>query len=253
MQISIVTAVYNRVDTIADALRSVETQSYQNFEHIIQDGGSRDGTLDMIRQFCASSFQLISEPDTGIYDAINKGISRASGDVIGLMHSDDFFPDDLVLERVAEAFRDPAVDGVYGDLDYVSASNTDKIVRRWRSEPYHPDLLKRGWMPPHPTLYLRREVFDRWGLYDTSMRIAADYEAMLRYFVKGDIRVAYIPYVLVKMRVGGESNRSLSRILRKSREDYIALRRHGVGGIPTLLAKNLSKLEQFLPSKGTRK
>lgn len=251
MQISIVTVVFNRAGTIADALRSVETQSYRSVEHIIQDGGSGDGTLDIIRQFDAASTKLVSEPDAGIYDAINKGISRASGDIIGLMHSDDFFADDKVLERIAEAFRDPEIDGVYGDLDYVSASNTDKIVRRWRSEPYHPDLLKRGWMPPHPTLYLRREVFDRWGLYDTSMRIAADYEAMLRYLVKGDIRLAYIPEVLVKMRFGGESNRSLSRILRKSREDYIALRRHGVGGINTLLAKNFSKLEQFLPRKGT--
>lgn len=253
MKISVVTAVFNRAGTIADALRSVETQSYQNVEHIIQDGGSGDGTLNIIRQFGTSPARLVSEPDGGIYDAINKGISRASGDIIGLMHSDDFFADDLVLQRVAEAFRDQEVDGVYGDLDYVSASNTGKIVRHWRSGPYHPDLLKRGWMPPHPTLYLRREVFDRWGLYDTSMRIAADYEAMLRYLVRGDIRLAYIPEVLVKMRVGGESNRSLSRILKKSREDYTALRRYGVGGMGTLMAKNFSKLEQFLPRKGIPK
>ncbi|WP_435988417.1 glycosyltransferase family 2 protein [Sulfitobacter sp. SH24] len=253
MKISIVTAVFNRAGTIADALQSVETQSYQNIEHIIQDGGSGDGTLDIIRQFSSSPAQLVSEPDGGIYDAINKGISRASGDIIGLMHSDDFFADDLVLQRVAETFRDPEVDGVYGDLDYVSASNTGKIVRCWRSGPYHPDLLKRGWMPPHPTLYLRREVFDRWGLYDTSMRIAADYEAMLRYLAQGEIRLAYIPEVLVKMRVGGESNRSLSRMLQKSREDYTALRRYGVGGMGTLMAKNFSKLEQFLPRKGNPK
>jgi len=253
MKISIVTAVFNRVDTIPDALCSVKTQSYQNVEHIIQDGGSGDGTLDVIRQFGASPSQLVSEPDSGIYDAINKGISRASGDIIGLMHSDDFFANDLVLQKIAEAFRDPEIDGIYGDLDYVSASDTGKIVRRWRSGPYRSDRLKRGWMPPHPTLYLRREVFDRWGLYDTSMSIAADYEAMLRYLVRGEIRLAYIPEVLVKMRVGGESNRSLSRILLKSREDFIALRRHGVGGINTLLAKNFLKLEQFLPRKGNPK
>ncbi|MFG6665052.1 glycosyltransferase family 2 protein [Sulfitobacter sp. 916] len=253
MKISIVTAVFNRVDTVADALRSVEAQSYQNVEHVIQDGGSKDGTLELIRKHHGSSSGLVSEPDAGIYDAINKGISRASGDVIGLMHSDDFFAHDKVLEQVAEAFHDPAVDGVYGDLDYVSASDTNKIIRRWRSGPYHPKLLKRGWMPPHPTLYLRREVIDRWGLYDTSMRIAADYEAILRYLVNGDIRLAYIPEVLVNMRVGGESNRSLSRILQKSREDYTALRRYGVGGINTLLAKNFSKLEQFLPRKGIPK
>lgn len=251
MKISIVTAVFNRAGTIADALRSVESQKHLNVEHIIQDGGSTDGTLDLIGHFGASSAQLVSEPDTGIYDAINRGIRRASGDIVGLMHSDDFFANDEVLERIAGAFNDPVVDGVYGDLDYVSASDTGKIVRRWRSGPYRPELLKRGWMAPHPTLYLRREVFDRWGLYDTSMSIAADYEAMLRYLVKGKIRLAYIPEVLVKMRVGGESNRSLSRILQKSREDYTALRRHGVGGINTLLAKNFSKLEQFFPRKGT--
>lgn len=253
MKISIVTAVFNRVDTVADALRSVEAQRYQNVEHVIQDGGSTDGTLDVIRQFSASSPKLVSEPDAGIYDAINKGITRASGDIIGLMHSDDFFADDLVLQKIAEVFRDPEVDGVYGDLDYVSSSDADKIVRRWRSGPYRADLLKRGWMPPHPTLYLRREVFDRWGLYDTSMRIAADYEATLRYLVKGDIRLVYISEVLVKMRVGGESNRSLFRILQKSREDYTALRRYGVGGINTLLAKNVSKIEQFFPRKGNPK
>lgn len=253
MKISIVTAVFNRVVTISDALSSMEAQRYQNVEHIIQDGGSGDGTLDIIKKFDASSAKLVSEPDSGIYDAINKGISRASGGVIGLMHSDDFFADDMVLQRVAEAFRDRKVDGVYGDLDYVSASNTDRIIRRWRSGPYRADLLKRGWMPPHPTLYLRREVFDRWGLYDTSMSIAADYEAMLRYLVKGNIHLSYIPEVLVKMRVGGESNRSLSRILQKSQEDYTALRRYGVGGIGTLMAKNFSKLEQFLPRKGIPK
>lgn len=154
------------------------------------------------------------------YDAINRGISRASGDAIGLMHSDDFFAHDRVLERVAEALSDPAVEGVYGDLDYVSASDPARVIRDWRSGAYAPAKLRRGWMPPHPTLYLRREVFDTWGLYDTSFRIAADYDAMLRYLAKGEIRLAYIPEVLVKMRVGGESNRSLGRILRKSRETW---------------------------------
>lgn len=253
MKISIVTAVYNRVGTIATTLRSVDSQSYQNVEHIIQDGGSTDGTLELIREFGASFPALLSERDGGIYDAINRGISRANGDIIGLMHSDDFFADDSALEKIAEAFTDRGIDGVYGDLDYVSATNSSKILRRWRSGPYQPDLLKRGWMPPHPTLYLRREVFERWGLYDTSMRIAADYEAMLRFLVKGDIRLTYIPEVLVKMRIGGESNRSLCRIVQKSREDYIAIRRHGVGGINTLVAKNFSKFKQFFPKQGILK
>lgn len=246
MKLSIVTAVFNRADTIADALASVQAQSYRPVEHLIQDGGSTDGTLDQIKARETDATQLVSEPDRGIYDAINKGISRASGDVIGLMHSDDFFAHDKVLERIAEAFQDRDIDGIYGDLDYVSAVNSNKVIRHWRSGPYRRDLLRRGWMPPHPTLYLRRKVFEKWGLYDTSFQIAADYDAMLRYLIKGRIRLAYVPEVLVRMRVGGESNKSLGHIFRKSLEDYRAIRQNGAGGIGALTLKNLSKLGQFV-------
>ncbi len=246
MKISIVTAVLNSVGTIADAISSVQSQSNNDVEHVIQDGGSNDGTLDVIKGFENSMTHLVSERDKGIYDAINKGISRATGEVVGLMHSDDFFAHDGVLERVAQAFQDPQIDGVYGDLDYVSAIDTNKVVRHWRSGPYRRELLSRGWMPPHPTLYLRREVFEKWGLYDPEFQISADYDAMLRYLWTGNARLAYLPEVLVKMRVGGESNRSLGRIARKSREDYLALRRNGVGGFATLVRKNTNKLKQFI-------
>jgi len=188
---------------------------------------------------------LESVPDKGIYDGINKGIARSTGEVVGLMHSDDLFAHSVVLSRVAEAMVDPEIDGVYGDLDYVAANDTDRIIRKWRSGPYTPESLRRGWMPPHPTLYLRRTVYERWGLYDTSFRIAADYDAMLRYLVRGQIRLAYVPEVFVKMRVGGESNASIKKILRKSSEDYRAIRANGVGGIGTLAGKNLSKIKQF--------
>lgn len=245
MKISIVTAVFNRADTIEDAITSVQSQSHDDVEHVIQDGGSKDGTLNIIKGLETPATRLVSARDDGLYDAINKGISRASGDIIGLMHSDDFFSHDRVLERISRAFHDPEVDGVYGDLDYVSASDTQKVIRHWRSGPYNKDLLQRGWMPPHPTLYLRREVFDEWGLYDTQFQIAADYDAMLRYLWKGNIRLAYVPEVLVKMRIGGESNRSLGRVVQKSREDYTALRRNGVGGLRALVRKNTSKLKQF--------
>lgn len=246
MKLSIVTAVFNRVHTIADALASVQAQSYGSVEHVIQDGGSSDGTLNLIKARATDTTRLVSEPDSGIYDAINKGISRASGDVVGLMHSDDFFAHDRVLERIAAMFQDRDIDGVYGDLDYVSATNTRKVIRHWRSGPYRRELLRRGWMPPHPTLYLRREVFETWGLYDPDFRIAADYDAMLRYLWTGHARLAYLPEVLVKMRVGGASNRSLKHIIQKSREDYQALRRNGVGGAGVLFAKNTSKLRQFV-------
>lgn len=245
MKVSVVTAVFNRSGTIADAIASVQSQTHQNVEHVVQDGGSTDGTLEIVARMANESTRLVSAHDNGIYDAINRGIERATGDIIGLMHSDDQFAHDRVLEKVAARFDDPAIDGVFGDLDYVSASDPDRIVRHWRSGEFQHAKLKRGWMPPHPTLYLRREVFKRCGLYDTSFRIAADYDAMLRYLVHGRIAVAYIPEVLVKMRVGGESNRSLERILHKSREDYRAIRRNNVGGLGTLAAKNISKLSQF--------
>lgn len=246
MKISIITAVYNRITTIAHAVHSVQGQDYPHVEHIVQDGNSTDGTLAVLKQLADASVSIVSEPDGGIYDAINRGIARASGDVIGLMHADDFFAHGSVLAMVAGALADPGVDGVYGDLQYVAADDPSRIIRHWRSGDYRPAKLRRGWMPPHPTLYLRREIFERWGLYDTNFRIAADYDAMLRYLVKGGINLAYIPEVLVKMRVGGESNRSLERILRKSREDLEAIRRNKVGGIGTLALKNLCKIGQFI-------
>jgi glycosyltransferase len=245
VKISIVTAVFNRRGTIADTLNSVASQSHLDIEHVIQDGGSTDGTSEVIKSHSNPKIALVSERDAGIYDAINRGIQRASGDVIGLMHSDDFFAANDVLSRVVKAMADPDIDGVYGDLDYVAADDSNRIIRRWRSGVYGPEKLGKGWMPPHPTLYLRRHVFEKHGLYDTSFGIAADYDAMLRYLVKGQIKLAYIPDVMVKMRVGGESNKSLRKIVLKSQEDYRAIRRNGVGGLGTLAFKNLSKIQQF--------
>ena len=245
MKISVVTAVYNRVTTIADTMQSVQRQSYPHIEHVVQDGGSTDGTLEEIKRFSNTSTSFVSESDNGIYDAINRGIKRASGSVIGLMHSDDFFANDIVVQSIATQFADPSVDGVYGDLQYVSAADPKKVVRHWKSGEYSPSCLAQGWMPPHPTLYLRREVFDRFGFYDTSFKIGADYDAMLRYLTKGKIKLGYIPEVLVKMRLGGESNGSFGRIIRKSREDYRAIRKNEVGGLRTLAAKNFSKIGQF--------
>jgi glycosyltransferase involved in cell wall biosynthesis len=251
LKISIITAVFNRADSIAGALHSVQAQSWHNLEHVLVDGASTDGTLQVM-QACLKAparagylATCISEPDKGIYDALNKGLARATGDVIGLMHSDDFYADDEVLASVAAAFADPAVDAVYGDLDYVAKADTAHIVRRWRSGTYSPARLALGWMPPHPTLFLRRSVIERWGGFDTNYRIAADYDAILRYFGKGQVRPAYIARVLVKMRLGGESNRSLGRIWLKTKEDYRALRHNGVGGVAALAWKNLGKVGQF--------
>lgn len=245
IKISVITAVFNRGGTIAEAMESVQRQTHPCIEHVVQDGGSTDGTLEIIARLANGATKAFAERDSGIYDAINRGILRATGNVIGLMHSDDVFAHNRVLEKVAACFADPRIDGVYGDLQYVAANDPTRIIRHWRSGQYHPALLRRGWMPPHPTLYLRREVFERFGLYDTSFSIAADYDAILRYLAQGQITLAYIPEVLVKMRLGGESNRSLERILRKSREDLRALRKNGVGGVGVLAAKNFGKLGQF--------
>lgn len=246
LKLSIITAVYNREAKVAQAISSVAAQSYIDVEHLIIDGASTDGTLDAVQRLARPGMQVISEPDRGIYDALNKGIKAATGDVVGLMHSDDFFAHERVLEKVAFAFATTGADAVYGDLDYVAPEDTSKIIRHWRSNEFIPQRLARGWMPPHPTLFVRRDAMLRLGLYNTDYRISADYEAILRWFGKGQLSLNYIPEVLVKMRVGGESNRSLSRIIRKSREDYRALRSTGMGGMGALAWKNLSKLPQFL-------
>jgi glycosyltransferase involved in cell wall biosynthesis len=245
MKISIITAVYNRADTIGDAMRSVQAQAYEPVEHVIVDGASRDRTRMVIEELRHPQTRFVSEPDEGIYDAINKGMRLASGDILGLMHSDDVFAHDGVLRKVAAAFADPRIDMVYGDLHYVSKQDLNRVIRVWRAGEFTPGLLARGWMPPHPTLYVRRSVIERHGGYDTSYRIAADYDAVLRWFGAAGLRSVYIPDVLVKMRIGGESNRSLGRLLAKSREDLRALRKHGVGGLGTLAWKNVSKIGQF--------
>lgn len=246
MKISIITAVYNREVTVAQAIRSVRAQTWANVEHLVIDGASTDGTLDEVQRESHPGLKIVSERDNGIYDALNKGIRHASGDVVGVMHSDDFLASDRVLEKVAAAFGDPGIDAVYGDLDYVSATDETRIVRHWRAGTFTPANLKRGWMPPHPTLFLRRKVFELHGAYDTTYRIAADYDAVLRYFGRGSIRSYYIPEVLVKMRVGGESNKSLRKILCKSLEDYKALKSNRIGGVSALIWKNISKTTQFI-------
>lgn len=247
MKISIITAVYNRERTIGAALESLKGQTHADIEHIIIDGASTDGTLAILRTHAAAhpNVVLVSEPDQGIYDALNKGMARASGEAIGILHSDDEFADPNVLSDVARAFGASRADAVYGDLDYVSNDDTNRIIRHWQSGPYSLLRLGRGWMPPHPALFVRKDVIDAHGGYDTSLRIAADYDAILRWFTRAGIQPAYVPRVLVRMRVGGESNRSLERIIKKSREDLTALRRNNVGGLGALAWKNLSKLPQF--------
>lgn len=244
-KISVVTAVYNRHKTVGQALDSVFSQSYPMVESIVIDGASTDGTLAVLEPYRSRLGVLISEHDQGIYDALNKGIKHASGDVVGFLHADDVFENSEVLAKVAASFQDPTVDAVYGDLVYVRHDDIGKVIRYWRSGLYDDGALARGWMPPHPTFYVRRSVYERLGGFDTRYRIAADYDSVLRFLAIGKVRTIYIPEVLVRMRAGGISNRSVSMVIRKSLEDFEILRRNKVGGVVSLLQKNFRKLNQF--------
>jgi glycosyltransferase len=246
MKISIITVTFACAETVGDCLASVAGQSYAKREHILIDGASTDGTLAVLEAHRSALAVLVSEPDGGIYDALNKGIALATGDIVGFLHADDLYADGDVLARVAEAFADPAVEAVYGDLVYVAKEDTGRVIRHWRSGAYSRKRLAWGWMPPHPTLYLRRSVYQRLGLFNTRYRIAADYDLMLRVLSGMTGRVVYVPEVLVRMRVGGASNRSLRHVVRKSWEDYRALRSNRVGGVGALAWKNVSKLPQFV-------
>lgn len=246
LQVSVITAVLNRAATLGEALRSVREQRWPDVEHIVIDGGSTDGTLDVLQAYKSGLAKVISEPDRGLYDALNKGIRHASGDIVGFMHADDSFASPHALAHIASAFDDPSVDAVYGDLVYVNKKDASRVVRYWKAGNYRREQLTQGWMPPHPTFYVRREVYARFGAFDTRYQIAADYENMLRILWRGGAQAAYIPQVLVRMRMGGASNLSLSNLLHKSREDYAAMRQNGIGGLQALLLKNVTKLPQFV-------
>jgi glycosyltransferase involved in cell wall biosynthesis len=249
ISIAVITATWNCAHTIEDCLKSVARQSWLAREHVVIDGGSTDGTVALLEQHRSQLSTLLSEPDQGIYDALNKGILASRSEVVGFLHADDFYAHTEVLAKIAEAFSDPSVCAVYGDLHYVQKEATSQVVRHWASCPFDPARLRQGWMPPHPTLYVRRQWYERIGGFDLRYRIAADYFSILQLFTQPDFKAVYLPDVLVKMRVGGASNRSLKNIVRKSREDYDALRRSGFSIVPAFAAlavKNLSKLKQFI-------
>ena len=248
IKISIITATYNCRETLLDCLASIASQTYDQIEHIVVDGASQDGTCDVIQKNIDQIKTFKSEPDTGIYDALNKGICLANGDVIGFLHADDIYACDDVLATIAKAFQDPSICAVYGDLEYVKSSDLNKVVRRWQSKPYDKKDLARGWMPPHPTLYVRREWYQKIGGFNTTYRIAADYVSVLQLFTDPNFKTRYCAKVFVKMRMGGVSNKNLGTIIRKTTEDWRALRQCGFGLMGTLKSlfwKNFSKLFQF--------
>ena len=245
MTISIITVTYNNQKTVEHTIQSVLNQTYPNIEYIIINGKSTDGTLEKIKKYKNKISKVVSEADQGMYDALNKGIEIATGEVIGFLHADDFYNDKYVIEKIANIFNTQNIDSLYGDLEYVSASNPEKIIRNWKAGQFSIKELKKGWMPPHPTFFVKKEVYTKLGVFNLKFRIAADYDLMLRFLGKHKISTIYLPKVLVKMRWGGTSNRSISNIIQKSKEDYISLKENNIGGVGSLFFKNFRKLEQF--------
>jgi glycosyltransferase involved in cell wall biosynthesis len=225
--ISVVTVCFNSGKTIESTLKSVRDQISDGVEHIVVDGGSTDGTLECISVHGGHVAKLVSAPDDGIYDAMNKGFSLASGEIIGFLNADDMFADKYVLARIATVFEDPAIEACFGDLLYVTEDNRS-VVRYWKSCPFTSGSFARGWMPAHPTFYIRRSALDRLGGFDLSYRLAADAEFMMRYLEVGKVRAVYIPHVQVRMRVGGATNRSVRNICHQNQEILRALKKNAV-------------------------
>ncbi len=247
MKISIITVCYNSQKTIKDCIKSVINQSYLNVEYILIDGQSMDGTLEIIHSFGNKIAKVVSEKDQGMYDAINKGINLATGDLIGVLNSDDMYADEYVLEEVVRKMTDEKSDALYADLNYVDQEDTNKIVRYWKSGIFKTNSFILGWMPPHPTFFIKKDWYEKYGGYSLDLVSAADYELMLRMVQKYRAELSYLPRVIVSMRVGGMSNSSLSNRLRANREDRKAWELNGL--IPksyTLLFKPLRKVIQYV-------
>jgi glycosyltransferase involved in cell wall biosynthesis len=247
IKVSIITVCHNSQATIKDTIESVLAQTYENLEYIIIDGHSSDNSLNIINSYNGRITKVLSEPDWGMYDAMNKGLALATGEIVGFIHSDDYFAYPNAIADIAELFSNSTIEAAYADLDYVSTHDKHKIVRKWRSGTHNRKNYYKGWMPPHPTFYARKSVYDKFGGYNTQMGSAADYELMLRVGFKHKINMAYLPKVLVKMRLGGQSNRTLKNRIKANLEDRKAW---SINGLKpkwyTLLLKPASKIVQYL-------
>jgi glycosyltransferase involved in cell wall biosynthesis len=274
MKVSLITVSYNSAKTIGDTINSVKAQSYKNIEYIVVDGNSTDGTVEIVKQFVDAKQDsakdvsqdamqdsekdvsqdasqgvvttFLCERDKGIYDAMNKGLALATGDIIGVLNSDDFYCSNDVVEEVVRAFQQNNTDCLYGDLNYVDPIDVTKIVRKWRSGAYRKENFLKGWMPPHPTFFVRKTCYDQFGKFDTQFKSAADYELMLRFLYKESCSAQYLQLVMIHMRAGGVSNVSLKNRIRANKEDRMAWKINGLK--PkwfTLLRKPLSKLIQY--------
>ena len=245
-RVSIITVVKNNVQCIDSCIRSVLSQKYPEIEHIVIDGGSTDGTLDIINRHSGSLSKVVSGPDKGMYDAMNKGIDAASGDIVGILNADDLYEDPFVVDSVVAAMGDDKVDTCYGDLVYVDADDPHRVFRYWHSGVYDPRRFYQGWMPPHPAFFVKRRVYEQHGMFNLALGTAADYELMLRLLLKHHVSAVYLSRVLVRMRTGGASNASLRKRLIAHRMDRQAWRVNELTPKPwTLLFKPLRKLGQY--------
>ncbi|MEN8154848.1 MAG: glycosyltransferase family 2 protein [Acidobacteriota bacterium] len=248
MKISIITVVYNNKKYLEDSIRSVKGQSHSDVEYIVVDGGSTDGSLEIIKKYDKSISKWISETDSGIYDAMNKGVALATGDIVGFLNSDDIYFSGDILNKVSKTIEDNNSDCCYGDLVYVSGDLT-KTIRYWKAGSPGGGSFRKGWMPPHPAFFVGKKIFENFGSFRTDFKISADYELMLRFFERGNISASYIPEILVKMRIGGKSNRGLKNLIRKSLEDYKAWRVNGLKISPLIMLKKpFLKVGQFFKS-----
>ena len=247
MKLSLITVTYNAAQHLRTCIDSVLAQGYPDLEYIIVDGGSTDGTQDIVRSYGEAIDVFISEPDEGLYDAMNKGIARASGEIVGLLNADDFYAADDVLHKVMPHFADPEVDSVFGDLVYVEEEDHDRVVRYFPGRGFHHHQMRRGLMPPHPTFFARRKLYEQYGHFDTHFSICADFDLMVRWFHHHDVSYDHIPEVLVKMRTGGSSTSGLRSTTRINREMLFSLKKNGIpSNLPLIYSKYFTKIFQLL-------
>jgi glycosyltransferase involved in cell wall biosynthesis len=254
MRVTIITSTYNSEKYLRDCIDSVIQQDYPDIEHIVVDGLSTDGTMDIVKSYGNHIAKYISESDRGMYDAINKGMKMATGEIIGILNSDDMFASKDVVTNIVKAFKEQNVDCIYGDLQYVDADNVNKLYRTWKGKPYKRSLFYFGWMPAHPTFYIKHTLVEKYGGYENHFYSAADYEFMSRYLFVHRVSAYYLPKLLVKMRRGGQSNSSLKKRLRANRRDYLAMKKNKIP-FPFVVSilKPLSKLHQYYRRYGRNK